>query len=101
MLTSLAALTLVLGMLGGLLWWVRRLNGRGQGDGRYIHVMETVALGPGKCLHLVRLGDRGLLISSTAQRCELICEVEALAVESPVSGLSWVEVFRARLGKSA
>ena len=101
MLLSLAALALVLGMLGGLLWWVRRLSGANQGAGRYIRVVETVALGPGKCLHLVRVGDRGLLVSSTAQRCELLCELETPAAESTAAAPSWVELFRARLGKPA
>ncbi len=72
---SVISLALVLGMLAGLLWWLRRMAARSS-SGRYVQVIETVALGPHQSLHLVRLGNRTLLLASTPQRCELLSEME-------------------------
>lgn len=78
MLSTAVSLTLALALLAGLLWWLRRMAAAGLGRQRHIHVIETVHLGPGKCLHLVELAGRGLLVAATAQRCELLCELENL-----------------------
>lgn len=90
MLTSLLSLGLVLGTLAGLLWWLRRVAGRGpaahhpgRGSGGRLRVIETVDLAPGRCLHLIEIGGRGLVVASTAQSCELVCELEAVPVEQP------------------
>jgi flagellar protein FliO/FliZ len=77
-LNAVLSLAMVFGLMGGLLWWLRRFSARGRGANRHIRVVETVELGPGKCLHLVELAGRGLLVGSTGQRCELLCEVENL-----------------------
>jgi len=96
---SIVSMTLVLAGLAGLMWWFRRLAARGPIPGRHIQVLETVALGPGKCLHLVRLGDRGLLLACGPQRCELICELETVPQAGPAAGTGWIEIFRQRLGR--
>ena len=95
---SVLPLVVVLGMLAGLLWWARRLAGRAPGGGRHIQVIETVALGPGRSLHLVRLADRALLLACSAKGCELICELEQLPGEPPAAGNRWSEMLRARAG---
>jgi flagellar biogenesis protein FliO len=67
----------VLGLLGLAL---RALKRRGstlpralrRGGGRKLECMERVALGPQHALHLVRLGERGLLLSSSPSGCALI-----------------------------
>lgn len=77
MLTSIASLALVIGMLAGVLWWLRRLAPRA-GTGRHLRVIESVPLGPGQSLHLVELAGRGLLVASSRDRCELLCEMDTL-----------------------
>jgi flagellar biosynthetic protein FliO len=72
-----ASLVLVIGLLGGVLWWLRRLAPRA-GAGRYIRVVESVPLGQAQSLHLVRVADRGLLVASSRDRCELVCELESI-----------------------
>jgi flagellar protein FliO/FliZ len=99
MLASAASLALVLALLGGLLWWVRRTRPKGASGGRQMQVVESVALGREQFLHLVRVGERALVVGSTARRCDLICELEALPAEEPAGVPSWAEVFRARLRK--
>lgn len=100
LLASVAPLALVLGLLMAVLWWLRRATARGGGGGRYIQVLETVDLAPGRSLHLVALGGRGLVVASTAQRCELLCELEALPAGKPAAESSWTGVWLARLKKS-
>ncbi|MEX2446400.1 MAG: flagellar biosynthetic protein FliO, partial [Dehalococcoidia bacterium] len=50
-------------------WYVRRMNGEAGGrSARQLQIVETRALGPNRALHLVRLGDRAVLIGATAER---------------------------------
>ncbi len=101
-LTSVAPLAIVLAMLAGVLWWLRwasRTQG-GRASGRFIRVVETVELGAGRCLHLIEIGGRGLLVASTSQRCELLSELETLPAEKPIEDVSWIEVLRGRLRKT-
>ena len=80
MFASIASLALVIGMLAGVLWWLRRLAPRA-GAGRHLRVIESVSLGPGQSLHLLRLADRGLLVASSRDRCELLCELDTLPAD--------------------
>ncbi|HYM10973.1 MAG TPA: flagellar biosynthetic protein FliO [Bryobacterales bacterium] len=107
MLTSLLSLGLVLGTLVALLWWVRRMAGRGgamagagSAAGRHLRVIETVDLAPGRSLHLIELGGRGLVVASTPQSCELICELEAVPIEQPAveDEPSWLGKLMGRPG---
>jgi flagellar biosynthetic protein FliO len=77
-LTSALSLALVLAILAGLLWWVRRSNPLAPGLARRLQIVETVALGPAHRLHLVRLAGRALLVAASRDRCELLCELEEL-----------------------
>ena len=102
--TSIAPLLLVLAMLAGLLWWLRWTAGaqmrRGRASGRHIQVIETVELGPGRCLHLVELGGRGLLVASTSQRCDLLCELDSIPAEKPGKDPAWVDSLFSRLKRT-
>lgn len=98
MLTSIASLALVLVTLAGVLWWVRRLAPRA-GVGRYIRVVESVTLGPGQTLHLVRVANRSLVVASSRERCDLVCEMEALPDVEPATRESWREMLGARWGQ--
>ncbi|MCS6861101.1 MAG: flagellar biosynthetic protein FliO [Abditibacteriales bacterium] len=59
------------------LWMAKKpllLGMSAQGD---IKVLETVGLGPNRALHLVTVGEQKLLLASTANAVQLICEVES------------------------
>ena len=82
-LQPLSAVLLVLSLLGGALYILRRRGmasfgvpgsppGR-QGTGvRQLKVVERVPLGPQHALHLVRAGDRLILIATAPGFCQLI-----------------------------
>jgi flagellar biosynthetic protein FliO len=77
----LGAVVLVLGLLGATLYFLRR-NGvasfsggaafRSQSKERQMRVVERMALGPQHTLHLVRVGERMILISTAPGSCQLI-----------------------------
>jgi flagellar biogenesis protein FliO len=69
---------LVLGLLGGALWWLRR-KGMAQfafktpgGKRRTIQVIERMALTPHHSLHLVRVADRTMLIAASPAGCSIL-----------------------------
>ena len=87
---QMLAMCLVLGLLGGALWWLRRKGvaqfsrpGFGKGGDRKMHLMEKLPLSPGHSLHLVRIGDRMLLVASSPGGCALL---EALPGDGPSRG---------------
>jgi flagellar biogenesis protein FliO len=70
----LAAIVLVMAALGGLLLLLKK---RGRmafvaGPARRLEVVERVALGPQHALHLVRTGDRFLLVATAPGSCQLL-----------------------------
>ena len=87
-----AAVGAVLALLGGALWWLRQRGyavppvGRRIGA-RRMECVERVALGPQQALHLVRLGDRALLVASSPAGCALL------------HNLAWRETAPAEVGK--
>jgi flagellar biosynthetic protein FliO len=74
---QVAAVGAVLVLLGATLWWLRRRGyavstvGRRR-DTRRLQCVERVALGPQQTLHLVRLGDRALLVGFSPAGCTLL-----------------------------
>jgi flagellar biosynthetic protein FliO len=69
----------VLALLGGSLWWLRRkgvasfaAKGRGAGKARSMKVVERLALTPQHSLHLVRVGDRTILVAASPGGCSLL-----------------------------
>ena len=72
------SVVLVLGLLGGALWWLRR-KGMAQfalktpgGKRRAIQVVERLALTPQHSLHLVRVADRTMLIAASPAGCSIL-----------------------------
>ena len=81
-LQPVAAVTLVLILLGGVLYVLRKRGvasfsdagspfGR-SGNGRQLKVMEKVPLGAQHALHLVRVGDRLILVATAPGSCQMM-----------------------------
>jgi flagellar biosynthetic protein FliO len=84
--SQLGAIALVLGLLGAVLWSLRR---RGvamplpvRRGARRMECMERLALGPQHALHLVRVGETALLVASSPGGCSLIQTVASKGLES-------------------
>lgn len=71
-------------------WYMRRMNsGGGGGAGRQLQVLETRALAPNRSLHLVRLGERAILLGATPERITRLLEIDdAEEVDRLVAALS-------------
>ncbi len=73
---SLAAVLIILVLGAAAVFVVKRVLPRlGISQGRRITVLETVYLGPRKSLHMVRVGERTLLVSGTRERLGLLADV--------------------------
>ena len=77
---QLAAVAGVLILLATALWWLRRRGFAGtllaaKGPGRRLESIERMPLGPQHTLHLVRLGERALLVASSPGGCALLDNV--------------------------
>ncbi len=87
-LQEIAAVAAVLGLLGAVLWLLRRRGVAGilplrRPGGRKLECVERLPLSPQHALHLVRLGDRGLLVTSSPSGCALIESFPWREFESP------------------
>jgi flagellar biosynthetic protein FliO len=75
--SQVAAVAGVLGLLGGALWWLRHRGlatvafGRKRSR-RRLELVERLPLGPQHSLHLVRLGETLLLVAASPGGCRLI-----------------------------
>lgn len=93
-------LVAVLGIfIGGALLLRRwKLHSLGSANGRRLNVVESVRLSPKQALHLVRVGDRELLIGATDQGIALISSVDAQstppAAPQPVEALEFSSVLQ-------
>ena len=74
MLSSFAALLLVIGLLGGLSFVLRRW-GRAPSAGVHLSVIETLPLGQGRGMSLVRVGEKIFLVGVTNQGISLVSEI--------------------------
>lgn len=72
------SVVLVFGLLGGGLWTLRRggrLSLRGPArKNRSLESIERLALTPQHCLHLVRIGEREVLIATHPHGCAALAE---------------------------
>lgn len=75
----LAAIALVMALLGGALVLLKkrgagsfRIPGVAAAVPRRLEVVERVSLGPQHSLHLVRAGDRLLLVATAPNSCQLL-----------------------------
>ena len=76
------SILLVLGLLGGALYWLRakglaRFSGRGLGafgrqGGRQMQAIERLPLTPQHSLHLVSVGGRTLLVAVSPGGCTVV-----------------------------
>jgi flagellar biosynthetic protein FliO len=81
LINQVAAVAAVLGALGAMAWWLRR---RGpierasfrRSSGKRLESLERLALGPHQTLHLVRMGNRALLLAASPSGCSLLDTVE-------------------------
>jgi flagellar biogenesis protein FliO len=74
---QLGAVGLVLGLLAATLWWLRRRGIAGviprkRTAGRRMECLDRLVLGPQHTLHLVRLGDRTMLMAASPAGCALV-----------------------------
>lgn len=74
----LALVVLVIWLaVAGMRWYVRRVHQGGRsGSLGALEVIETHALGPNRTLHLVRLGDRAVLVGATPERITSLLTVD-------------------------
>ena len=87
-----AGVLLVLGVLIGCLWLLKRrgfvrftgVRGESRPD-RVVTVIERVPLGAQHALHVLQIGRRRVLISSSPGSCQLITEISASDVPREVS----------------
>ena len=74
---QMAAVAVVLLLLGATLWALRRRGFAGvalarKSGGRRMECVERLPLGPQQVLHLVRLGETELLLASSPSGCTLL-----------------------------
>ncbi len=87
-LQPMAAVVLVLALLGGALFVLRKRGAaafsfsRLATGPRRMQVLERLPLGPQHALHIVRLGRRAVVVATAPTSCQLLCEVETLEVEA-------------------
>lgn len=79
LLQPVAAIVFVIGLLAAALLVLRkrgaatfRLPGSAGSPRRKLEVLERVALGPQHSVHLVRVGERCLLIGTAPSSCQLL-----------------------------
>jgi flagellar biosynthetic protein FliO len=83
---ELAAAALVLGLLGVLIWRVRRggfggMLAAANSRARRIQSVERLALGAQHSLHLVRVGEQAMLVAAYPSGCSLIASVPWREIE--------------------
>lgn len=77
LLRQLLVMIFIVALFGGGLWWFVRRCSKGllSGKGKWVTVVETVPLGPRKMLHLLEVGPKRLLVSSTPDSICLLADV--------------------------
>jgi len=84
---QMSAVVLVLALLAGALWWLRRRGFAGvlaarRPAARRLQCLERLPLGPQHTLHLLRLGETALLVASSPGGCALVGSFPASEIES-------------------
>jgi flagellar biogenesis protein FliO len=79
----LMAILFVAALLGGVLFLLKKRGVvRSSGRSRRLEVIERVSLGPHHALHLVRAGDRLVLIATAPSACQLLDHTVSEHVEA-------------------
>jgi flagellar biogenesis protein FliO len=74
------AIALVMTLLGGALFLLKKRGAatfrlpRLSAAAREMEVIERVALGPHHALHLVRIGDRRVLVATAPSSCQVVSQ---------------------------
>ena len=83
----------VLLLLGASLWWLRHRGVASMrppgGRKRTLESVERIALSPQHALHLVRLGQRGILLGTSPTACAVLESFDWASLEAqPGTGIS-------------
>ncbi|MBV9505593.1 MAG: flagellar biosynthetic protein FliO [Acidobacteriia bacterium] len=79
---QLAAVLTVLSAVAALAWWARRRRGFAlpglplRKTGKYLQPIERLPLGPHQTLHLIKLGEKALLIASSGSSSAILDSVD-------------------------
>jgi flagellar biosynthetic protein FliO len=87
MVGQFAAVAAVLALAAATSWWLRRRGLAGplmprKAGGRRLESVGRLPLGPQQTLHLVRLGERALLVASAPSGCVLLQTVDWQEIEN-------------------
>lgn len=98
----IASLALVIGLLFGALWIMRRVNGVGQAVGGQMHVVSSLGLGQRERAVLVSVGDQQILLGVAPGRVAALHVFDEPAVApdiTPAPPLKFSEVWQNVMGK--
>ena len=98
----IASLALVIGLLFGALWIMRRVNGVGQAVGGQMRVVSSLGLGQRERAVLVSVGDQQILLGVATGRVAALHVFDEPAVAqdtTPAAPLKFSEVWQNVMGK--
>ena len=98
----IASLALVIGLLFGALWIMRRVNGVGQAVGGQMRVVSSLGLGQRERAVLVSVGDQQILLGVAPGRVAALHVFDEPAVvqeTTPAAPLKFSEVWQNVMGK--
>lgn len=98
----IASLALVIGLLFGALWIMRRVNGVGQAVGGQMRVVSSLGLGQRERAVLVIVGDQQILLGVAPGRVAALHVFDEPAVAqdtTPAAPLKFSEVWQNVMGK--
>ena len=98
----MASLALVIGLLFGALWIMRRVNGVGQAVGGQMRVVSSLGLGQRERAVLVSVGDQQILLGVAPGRVAALHVFDEPAVAqdiTPATPLKFSDVWQNVLGK--
>ncbi|MDG0992421.1 MAG: flagellar biosynthetic protein FliO [Luminiphilus sp.] len=98
----IASLALVIGLLLGALWIMRRVNGVGQAVGGQMRVVSSLGLGQRERAVLVSVGDQQILLGVAPGRVAALHVFDEPAVAqdiTPAPPLKFSEVWQNVMGK--
>ena len=98
----IASLALVIGLLFGALWIMRRVNGVGQAVGGQMRVVSSLGLGQRERAVLVSVGEQQILLGVAPGRVAALHVFDEPAVEqdtTPAAPLKFSEVWQNVMGK--
>ena len=78
---------LVLALMAGLLWALRRLQSRmnSQNAGRRLQILESVSVGPRQKIALVRVGEHEVMVGITASQISALAQWSEGVAQPPSS----------------